>query len=75
MQFTPMNSSNIKAIAHDGEDLYINFHKGDKVFVYRMVSEGTYYEMLEAESVGKFFHSRIKDQYVTSEVTDKSNLF
>lgn len=71
MQFQPTNSSNIKAIAHDGEDLYINFHKGNKVFAYRMVSEGTYYEMLESESVGKFFHSRIKDQYVTVEVDNE----
>jgi hypothetical protein len=63
IQPTP-SSSNIARIAHDGQSgsLFIEFRSG-KTYKYEDVSPDTWNAFVEAESVGKFFASRIKEAY------------
>ena len=51
MNLTPVNSSAIKAIGHDGETLFVEYTSG----VYRMegISAEQYAEVLSAKSVGQ----------------------
>lgn len=51
----------------DSSTLRIQF-KGDKTFDYYDFPESEWHELREADSKGKFFHSRIKGQYDYSEV-------
>lgn len=65
-------SSNIAAIGFNDTRLYIKFNNG-RVYVYFDVPEGVYDSMAKAESVGKFFHSDVRNVYkqqneVTSDV-------
>ena len=45
--------------------LIITFKQNDSKYEYRDVSPTVIEEMLLADSMGKFFHSNIKDQYDT----------
>lgn len=62
MLFQSVTSSNIKAVAHDGEDLYIQFNYGG-TYRYDSVPRSVFDALLVAESVGKFFHTDIKPNY------------
>lgn len=55
-------SSNIAAIGFNDTRLYIKFNNG-RVYVYFDVPEGVYDQMTKAESVGKFFHSDVRNAY------------
>jgi len=61
MQRQSVNSSNIAAIGHDAETntLEVEFKNGG-VFAYSGVDQSQYAELLNAESVGKHFHSHIR---------------
>lgn len=60
--WTPVGSSNISAIKHDGNDLYIEFTNG-RTYRYEGVPEDEAVSLLHASSHGKHFHQNIKDQY------------
>lgn len=59
---TPVQSSNIAAVGHDGDHLYVQFH-GGSVWKYRNVPAEKHAEMLGNKSVGKFFGQHIKPNY------------
>ena len=59
---TPVKSSNISAIGHDGSRLFIRFNGGG-IYSYKGVSPDTYKAGLEAESVGKWFRSEISGKH------------
>jgi len=66
-EFTKTESSNITSVFHDGKScLYIQFHNG-KVYKYSVSSTG-YKQLLEAQSIGKFFFQYIKDKCSFEEV-------
>jgi hypothetical protein len=58
---TPVKSSNILAICYDetAQALHVTF-KGGGTYSYAGVPKALHAEMLAADSVGSFFHSRIK---------------
>jgi hypothetical protein len=62
MERQPVISSNIKSIGFDKETttLEIEFKNGT-VYRYEPISEDTYLELIQAESVGKYFNQHIKN--------------
>lgn len=60
--FKPVISSQIKEIAYDknSETLYVRFKNGGKVYSYTPVSLETYDELMNADSVGKYYHANIR---------------
>lgn len=60
---TPVQSSNIKSIGYDEPKriLEIEFTKGGHVYQYSPVTASAYRELINAPSIGKHFHSHIKD--------------
>ncbi len=59
-----IKSSNIKKAEYDSEHrvLAVTF-KNDTVYDYFDVHQETIEELIKAESVGKFFHANIKNNY------------
>lgn len=57
-----VTSSNIEAVGHDGSDLYVKFKDG-MTYVHKAVPEDVHKEMMDADSVGKFYHARIKGKF------------
>lgn len=62
-----VESSNISSVGHDGETLFIRFNSGI-TYRYENVPNIVYELMIEAESVGKFFHHHIKGKFPYSKV-------
>lgn len=58
----PVVSSNIDRVGHHDDTLFIAFHHGG-VYAYAAVPHSIFVSLLEAESVGKFFHAEIKGKY------------
>ena len=59
---TPVQSSNLAAVAYDGRTLTIAFHSGG-VYAYFRVPLWEYAGLMRAESHGQYFHARIKNRY------------
>lgn len=57
---TPVQSSHIDKIEHNGENLYITFKNG-KIYEYLNVPEDLTTQMLQQDSKGKFFWKWIRD--------------
>lgn len=64
-EFTDVVSSHIEAVAHFSENedmkndtLQIRF-KGGRVYEYEPVDEEMYDQMMEAESIGKWYHQNL----------------
>lgn len=67
MERTPVQSSNIKSVGFEpGEDdegtLEIEFTNG-KVYQYKNVPAQVHAELMEAESVGGYFHRSIRSHW------------
>ena len=58
----PIDSSMIDTIGYEDEVLWIVFTSG-KCYVYAGVPEEIFNDMMNAESIGKFFHGHIKNNY------------
>jgi hypothetical protein len=56
---TPVVSSNIDSIGHDGAALWIKFKHGG-VYRYPTAGRDLHDEMLKAPSVGQFFHTSVR---------------
>ena len=54
-----VNSSIISSVGHEKETLEVEFNTG-KVYTYPNVSKQTYEQMLNSDSVGRFFKARIQ---------------
>ena len=59
---TPVESSNLKSVRYDGQNLFVEFGKGS-IYVYYEVPLELYTELLKAESKGKYLNSNIKNVY------------
>jgi hypothetical protein len=64
MEMIEVISSNIKAVGYDPEtsELRVQFI-GDSEYTYLDVSEEVYTQLINAESVGKYFAAHIKKEY------------
>jgi len=69
MHRNPVTSSNIKSVGYDevGKILEVEFQDGG-VYQYKDVEPVVHQELVGAESVGKYFHQKIKKVYEFSRV-------
>lgn len=63
------DSSFVKAIGYDGEDLLRVSLRGE-LYEYFGVEEETFKKFLEADSKGSFYHKKIKGQYNSVKLDD-----
>lgn len=65
--FTPVKSSNIESVAHDGENLHIRFKgandKPGQTYTYQGVSPVLHQKLMAADSPGGFLASNIRGKY------------
>lgn len=59
----PIESSNLAAIGHRGDRLFVRF-KGGGLYSYEGVTADKFAERLEWESVGKWFAGEIRGKHV-----------
>lgn len=59
---TPVDSSHIQSIEHNGDNLYVHFKNGS-IYEYDGVTEQMAQRMLNAPSKGKFLWAYIRDKY------------
>lgn len=72
MDRKPVNSSNLVSVGYDSKTLTleVEFHSGN-VYKYQPVTEHAYKEMMNADSMGAFFHQHIKNNAdITAEKVD-----
>jgi hypothetical protein len=67
MQLTPMRSSVIESIGHNGLRMRIRFHSGDVVDFDR-VPLNLYWGMIAAKSPGKYFAENIKGLFAETAI-------
>ena len=65
MERTPVTSTMIRAVGYDAEtkSLEIEFNKGGAIWLYSEVPAEEHDALMKADSLGKYFLSRIKDKY------------
>ena len=63
MNHTPVTSSNIKSVAHDGTDVLEVTVRSGQTHRYHGVSPERHQALLKAESVGRHFHEYIRGKY------------
>ncbi len=59
---TPVVSSNVEAIGHEGSTLFVRF-KGGGLYVYAGVPVETYQEGLASDSPGRWFRDKIRGKF------------
>jgi hypothetical protein len=66
-EMTPVRSSNLHSVGHDGTALYVSFRdsKGNVVSTYRYPTATSEHHraMLEASSAGAYFHATVKNRH------------
>jgi hypothetical protein len=65
---TPVKSSNISGVAHDGQALWVKFLNGT-LYRYPTAGADLHAGMVAAESAGQFFHKHIKSAHKGERVT------
>ena len=58
-----VNSSNLRKVGHDGQDLFLEYSSG-ALYKYSDVPRSLYEELLTSESKGKFVNACVKGKYV-----------
>lgn len=67
-----VSSSNIYAIGyHEGSKALVIHFKNNRFFLYQDVDKGEFEALRNAESVGKYFHSTIRRNYMGKPVDEK----
>lgn len=59
---TPVESSNLESVGHDGMNLFVRFKNGS-IYVYFHVPKALYQELLAADSKGNFLSKHVKDAF------------
>jgi len=69
MEHIEVNSSNVKSYAFDQSKqiLEIEFHNGSR-YQYESVPQSLVSEMVQSDSIGKYFSSNIRNDYSGSKV-------
>lgn len=65
--YTPVESSNVAAVAWHGGDLFVRFHSGG-TYRYEGVPRGVFESLLAAPSKGKFLAAHVKGRYEYAKV-------
>lgn len=72
-KMTPVKSSNIASVGHDGTALYVTFRPGkdgtSATYRYPTAKAEHHKAMVEASSPGQYFHQNIKDRHAGAKVT------
>lgn len=55
----PVESSNIASVGYEGDILTLEFKSGG-IWAYQPITPNEHRELIEAESIGKYFHANIK---------------
>jgi len=61
-EMAPVKSSNVEAIGHAGDELFVRFKSGG-TYIYSGVSAAMHKLVMEADSIGKFVASEIRGKY------------
>ncbi len=69
MKWTRVKSSNIKGARYVDGDMDIQF-TNDAIYRYKDVPKEVFDELLKAESVGKFFYSKVKGKFEHEKVCE-----
>ena len=64
---TPVESSNVQSVGHDGTDLFVLFHNGG-YYKYEDVPQSKFNSLLAAESVGSYINKNIKPVYTVTRI-------
>lgn len=67
---TAIQSSNVSRIGWIDETLFVRFNNG-RTYTYAGVPIDVYSELVDSPSVGKAFHSLIKDKFPSTAVSDR----
>lgn len=59
---TSVKSSNVEAIGHSGDRLFVRFI-GGKLYSYAGVPERVYHDGLKTESVGSWFRTQVRGKF------------
>lgn len=62
MNWVPVSSSNLNAVAYENGILYIQFKSGS-IYSYDNVPQSVYQELMSASSHGKYFSAYIRNSY------------
>jgi hypothetical protein len=65
---TPVTSSNIAEVGHDGSSLWVKF-KNDTLYRYPTAGADLHAGMIAASSAGSYFHHHIKSAHKGEKVT------
>jgi hypothetical protein len=63
MSLIPVNSSSIRAVGYDGDNLAVLFHSSSTIYVHPRVPEELFYAFLSARSKGAFYNQHIRGRY------------
>ena len=61
-KLTPVKSSNIQSVGHNDYGLFVRF-AGGGLYSYPGAPKSLYDQMVEAESVGKFFRAKVSGKF------------
>lgn len=67
-ELTPVTSSNITHVGHDGQHVYVKYRNGD-TWRYEDFSRPNYDEMINSGSVGTYVHQFVKPNHKGTKVT------
>ena len=62
MEMIQVKSSNVVAIGHDGNDLYVQYASG--TYRYKNVSVKLFEDLKNSDSKGRFMNQFIKDSFI-----------
>jgi KTSC domain len=63
MVLIEVNSSAIAAVGYDGQNLYIEFQSGPKVYEYPNVPDYIFTGLIESSSPGAYYHENVHGKY------------
>lgn len=61
-KMNPVDSTNLESVGYDGTNLFVRFKNGS-IYVYFHVPKSLYYELLVADSKGKFISKHVKGSF------------
>lgn len=66
MKMIEVQSSNIKKVGYDKNNLYVEYNSG--TYEYTQVPKQLYEDLLKAESKGRFMNENIKGKYIYKKI-------
>lgn len=68
-EMKPVESSNLKAVGHDGQNLFVDFHNGSS-YKFLNVPSDIFSAIQQAGSAGKYFHAQIQGKFESEKLAD-----